>query len=481
LVIEQNDSDKLNLTLRWRWSLLVGSVVAGAVLLLSLFILDLERDAWQKSQDRQSILLTNQLSSQLRLPMFSGSQQEVDLLIKSFFETVTHATTISLNWKGAGDLHFGDSKSPPSLSKVLLSPIEAIRVDSGMLWYAKTINYGQVELGELSVCFSEASWHEIASEIKKRLAIAAALVIIIAGIIVYWIAGRMSRPIEMLAEAEQHVANGNFDVRLPVKGRDEISTAMKQFNRMVEQLAHKEKVRDAFGRYLNPELIARLFADNASVPGSHSQDVTVLFVDMVDFTSYSQSTRAEAVVDVINEYFELFHHIIDAFGGHVDKYIGDAVMAVFNHPFEDKEHVSHAVLAGLAIIEACNELSIRRPNGEPIRFRVGIDRGEVIVGNIGARKRLEYTVIGNTVNVASRMAGLGMGVVASETIFNELEFGFKMESMGEQSIKGIEHPIQCGHIIAESRKVRARVDEVVSSAFKAKEKSGSSDGYFDIY
>ena len=478
---EESPSDSFRFPLRMRWTLLVGSVVAGIVFLLTLFIIDMERGAWQKSQDRQSIILTKRLASELSIPMVSASQKEVEHLIGSFLENISEVTTVTLKWNGIGDFDYGKNQRPPSFNSASLSNDNVVRIDDSRLWYATLISYGDIEAGILMVRFSEASWHGIDDDVKHRLLIVAAIAILLSTLLVYWVAGRMSRPIELIAEAEKHVANGNFSIRLPVKGNDEIGAAMKQFNSMVAQLEHKEMVRDAFGRYLNPELIAGLFDDVTAVPRSHNQDVTILFADMVDFTAYSQSARPEAVVDVLNEHFELFYHIIDTFGGHVDKYIGDALMAVFNHPFEDKDHILHAVMAGLAMEQACQELSINRPDGNPVRFRIGIDRGQAIVGNIGARKRLEYTVIGNTVNIASRMASLGIGVNASEEVFNELGFGFKMDEIRDEQIKGVEHPIHCGRIEADSKKVKTALFDAVTAAFEAKEKSDRDNNPFETY
>lgn len=477
MIIENDDVDGITLTLRWRWVFIVGSVVAGVIVLLTLFILDLEKKAWQDNNNYQGSILTKQLASELHFPMMSGSQEEVEIIINSFLHNITNATAVSLQWPAVLDLHFGDNRSVPNLTHKTLQAERAIRVDESTLWYAIVIRYKGIELGNVAIRFSETSWNERASKIKIRLGIAAAMITLLASIVIYWVAGRMSRPIELLAEAEKHVAKGNFSVRLPVKGNDEISAAMRQFNSMTEQLAHKEKVRDAFGKYLNPELISKLFSDHAMVPGSHSQEVTVLFADMVDFTGCSEHSKAEHVVDIINEHFEVFYHIINAFGGHVDKYIGDAVMAVFNHPFEDENHIEHAVLAGVAMFEACKKLAIPHPNGGKVQFRIGIDFGDVIVGNIGARQRLEYTVIGNTVNVASRMAGLGVGVIMSEKLYQGLDYGFKMDDIIEQKIKGLKKPIRCGSVSAESKKVREKITSAIASSFEAKEKNEHSDDH----
>ncbi|MDQ6967574.1 MAG: adenylate/guanylate cyclase domain-containing protein [Mariprofundaceae bacterium] len=473
--------EQIGLSLRLRWTLIVGGLMGSIVLSLTLVILDLEKNAWETNQSEQSMMLVNRLGDELKIPMLSDSQSEVELLVDSFLQGVSYAQSIELYWAGRGTRHYGNNSPLPNNAKHLHLTEKSIRIDPNSLWYMRSIYSGSIPTSTIAIQFSAEAWNQIAKQIKIRLFIAAVIIIFISSIVIYWVAGRMSHRIELLAKAAQHVANDDFSIRLAVQGKDEISVTTRLFNRMVSQLAHKEHIREEFSRYLNPKLISKLFAEEGGIPESHDQQVTVLFADMVSFTSYSQSAPAATVINALNEHFEVFHHIIDAFGGNVDKYIGDAVMAVFNHPFEDEDHTRHAVMAGLCMVEACKRLAIERPDGEHIQFRIGLDQGDVIVGNIGARKRLEYTVIGNTVNVASRMAGLGLGIIASKRVFTDLPYGFEMNDMGSQAIKGIDKPIHCVQIVAASRKLKNEITKAVDMAFEAKENASYEDKYDDDY
>jgi class 3 adenylate cyclase len=189
---------------------------------------------------------------------------------------------------------------------------------------------------------------------------------------------------------------------------------------------------------------------------------------MVGFTSFSESTDIENVISVLNSHFEVFHRVITYYGGHVDKYIGDAVMAVFNHPVDDPKHARHAAKAGLAMNIACQELGLLHANGEPISFKIGLNCGQAIVCNIGAAKRLEYTVIGDSVNVASRMGGLGEGgeVVMSSATFEQLGEGFVYDSIGVRDIKGVSQSMECGVIRSENADVRRDILHAVDLAFE---------------
>ena len=301
-----------------------------------------------------------------------------------------------------------------------------------------------------------------------RIGLAAVIVDLLSAVLVYWLAGRMSRPLEMLANTAGQVALGDYSVRLPVQGNDEISDAMIQFNAMVEGLAHKEEIRDVFGRYLNPKLVSDVFEGSGGIlQESRRQQLTVLFADMVGFTAFSESTDTERIIDVLNKHFEVFHRVIAYYGGHVDKYIGDAVMAVFNHPNEDADHIRHAAMAGVAMAIACRKLGVLRENGQPIAFRSGLNQGEAIIGNIGAAERLEYTVIGDTVNVASRMGGLGAGgqVVMSRATFARLGQGFAFDSLGRQEIKGVSKLVECGIVRVIDAELQHNLAHAVALAF----------------
>jgi len=457
--------------IRWRWTMLVGFTVMLAVLVLSLVILDMERDAWLKHQEAQAAVLVDRLGDELKIPMLVRSSSEVELIVqgeKGFLKKVPDVLGVHIQYPDGDDKHFGViEKHDDAILNRMIHDTQAVRLPTERLWYVKKVEYAGTAVGSVAVHFSEQAWEDLASKLVGRMSMAAVLVVLMSSVLVYWIAGRMSRPLEMLADAAKHVAYGDYNVRLPVSGNDEISDATSQFNSMVKELAHKEEIKDVFGRYLNPKLVADVFEGGLSSADNRRQEVTVLFADMVGFTAFSETTETEEIVDVLNQHFEVFHRIIDYYGGHVDKYIGDAVMAVFNHPNEDADHVRHAAMAGLAMVAACSRLGVLRENGEPIQFRVGLNRGEAIVGNIGAAERQEYTVIGDTVNVASRMGGLGEGgeVVLSENTFKHLGDEFTFNDMGEREVKGVSQSIRCGRVGSSVVAVRRNIAHAVALAF----------------
>jgi len=457
----------LRIPIRWRWAMLVGFAVAVAVVVLFFIILDIEREAWLQSQAGQAELQVDRLADELKLPLLSGSSAETDLVVQKFLEKVPTVLGALVRHANGKVKKYSATGSVTAVLQADVGSVQVRRVAGEPLWYARAVMYAGTPLAMVAVRFSEQEWNHIAGRLVRKISMAAVLVVMFSAILVFWISGRMSQPIEMLAEAARKVADGDYRVRLPVRGNNEISDAVAQFNAMTRELEHKEEIRDVFSRYLNPKLISDVFAGGYADMESHRQPVSVLFADMVKFTSFSESSETEHVIQVLNNHFEVFHRVIAYYGGHVDKYIGDALMAVFNHPINDVAHVRHAAMAALAIVMACDRLGVIREDGEAISFRLGLNCGQAIVGNVGAAQRMEYTVIGDAVNVASRMGGLGGGrdLVMSRDTFELLGDGFGFASIGECEIKGVSRKIEAGVVTAASQTVLHDIKSAVDLAF----------------
>jgi class 3 adenylate cyclase len=458
--------------IRLRWTLFVSLTVAAAVALLATIVLDMERDAWLKSQEFQAGIQVKRLGDDLKIPMLAGSSAEVDFIIRNFTQSVPDIEavffTVFFQDNAKHVWSVGDTGNIKAILEDTKLPDQTIQLPIDGLWFAKSVTYAGSNIGVIAVEYSEEAWEALSSQLLQRMLLAALLVIVLASIVVYWLAGRMSKPLEELAVAARNVAEGEYQQRLEIRGNDEFTDAASQFNKMLKELEHKEEMRKVLGRYLNPELVSDVFdGEKTSALNNRKQEVTVLFADMVSFTSFSESTDTEEVVDVLNQYFEVFHRIIDYYGGHVDKYIGDAVMAVFNHPKQDERHTRNAVMAGVAMTIACKHLGILRKDGNQVSFRIGLNRGDVIVGNIGAAERLEYTVIGDAVNVASRMGGLGDAdeVVLPKTTFDAADEGFVFEDMGEIEVKGVRKALQCGVVSVSNEKLLNDINYAVAMAF----------------
>jgi adenylate cyclase len=209
------------------------------------------------------------------------------------------------------------------------------------------------------------------------------------------------QPIRDLAEGTQRVAVGDYSQRLPVVQDDDLGALAASFNRMQAGLAERQRLHAAFGTYVDPALAARLLEQGDDVFTGERRQVTVMFVDVRDFTPFAEANTAEDTVARLNALFEIVVPAVVDAGGHVNKFLGDGALAVFGAPNDLAEHADAAVAAAVLIHRRVAE----RFGGE-LRIGIGINTGVVIAGTIGGGGKLEFTLIGDTVNVAARVEQL---------------------------------------------------------------------------
>lgn len=249
------------------------------------------------------------------------------------------------------------------------------------------------------------------------------------------------RPIADLQRATERLAEGDLDAAVPVTTADEIGELAASFNGMVTGLRERERIRQAFGTYLDEEVASYILSDGFSEEGV-SVDVSILFCDVKDFSSYAESAPARDVVACLNTLFEVVVPIISAEGGHVDKFEGDGLMAVFGAPQPFADHARRAVRAAIEIDRLVNH------EGEGGRFElgIGVNSGRVLAGAIGGAGRLNFSVIGDTVNVAARVEAatrvIGDDVLITAATRDRLDSGFELRSRGEHELRGIERPVE---------------------------------------
>ena len=209
------------------------------------------------------------------------------------------------------------------------------------------------------------------------------------------------QPIRDLAKGTERVAVGDYSQRLPVVQDDDLGALAASFNRMQAGLAERQRLHAAFGTYVDPALAARLLAQGDDVFTGERREVTVMFVDIRDFTPFAEAHTAEDTVARLNALFEIVVPAVVDAGGHVNKFLGDGALAVFGAPNDLADHADAAVTAAVLI----HRLVAQRFGGE-LRIGIGINTGVVIAGTIGGGAHLEFSLIGDTTNVAARVEQL---------------------------------------------------------------------------
>jgi class 3 adenylate cyclase len=295
--------------------------------------------------------------------------------------------------------------------------------------------------------------HELDSAIVQAT-LAGALAALLLGFLA---ARRLTRPISALTRGVARVAAGDLAQELPVRSRDEVGQLTRAFNEMVAGLRQRDFIRNAFGRYVSPEVARTLLESPEGLRlGGHKREVSVLMSDLRGYTRFAEQGDPARVMEVLNDYLARMADIIIDHGGTINEFIGDAIFAVFGAPLDHADHAERAAAAALAMQLAMDEINrANAARGWP-RFEmgIGVNTGEAVVGNIGSEQRTKYAVVGAAVNLAARVEGCTVGgqvFVTAATLARIRELAEVAEPVSVE-LKGIAEPVA----LYELRGVRGR-------------------------
>lgn len=215
--------------------------------------------------------------------------------------------------------------------------------------------------------------------------------------------------------------------------------------------AMQQEIRRTFERFVSPAVVEQLLQDPGRVQlGGRLQEVTVMFIDLEGFTSISEWAEPEQLLQVLNTYHTMVVDVIREHGGTVDKFMGDGVMALYNTPLEQPDHAARAVQTALSISAQLPSFNLQFPEAYRMRFNVGIHTGMAVVGNVGAPEMMNYTAVGDTVNLAARLesAGAGGQILISGATCAQLHGVVPVRALGELKVKGRAESVTTYEVLA---------------------------------
>lgn len=280
-------------------------------------------------------------------------------------------------------------------------------------------------------------------------------VLSIAVLIIWFFSRTISTPIKALSAAAIKIKNGDYDVNIKSHTSDEVGLLTESFVDMSKGLKERERLKDSFGRFTNKEIAEKAARGELELGGENLR-VTVFFSDIRAFTAMSEQLEPSKVVEFLNSYMTRMVKCVTESGGFVDKYIGDAIMATFGAPVSSgtpKEDALNSIRAALKMRAALIAFNKEREDAgeKPVRIGCGINSGEVVAGQIGSIERMEYTCIGDTVNLASRTESLnkpfGTDILITDNTYQLVKDKVIVEPMPSVKVKGKEHEIKMYAVI----------------------------------
>lgn len=253
-------------------------------------------------------------------------------------------------------------------------------------------------------------------------------------------------PLKSMLEALGKIRDGDYQAKIRVVGNDEIGILGDAANQMIRGLADRQKLREVFGKYVTPEIRDEILSGRIPLEGERREG-TVMFVDLRDFTPFVENNPPEEVMSGLRAYFTAMHRAIRLRRGLVLQFVGDEIEAVFGIPVRFEGHADAAVRAATDMRKALRELNAERvASGKPpFAHGIGIHSGSVLAGNSGSEDQSAYALIGNTVNVASRIEGLtreiGCEILVSQETVERLKGSFPLKKESARFVKGYSRPI----------------------------------------
>lgn len=318
-------------------------------------------------------------------------------------------------------------------------------------------SYRRLSLGNLAVLtVADAELLlEPVAETTRRNVYLSVIVLFIAVMFVWFFSKSISKPVKILARAAGQIERGEYELDLKAKTRDELGLLTTSFMQMGKGLAERERLKDSFGRFINKE-IAELAMKGELALGGETKNTTIFFSDIRSFTAISEKLEPAEVVEFLNEYMTAMVDCINDTHGVVDKFIGDAIMAVWGAPTSAgsaKEDALNCIRAAMRMRAALIVFNRGRGGDKKpiIRIGCGINSGPVVAGQIGSQQRMEYTVIGDAVNLASRTEALnkpmGTDILITEYTYELVKDHVLVEEMPSVTVKGKEKPLKMFAVI----------------------------------
>lgn len=418
----------------YKWALSIAALISVTMLLLGSIIIYNQTRLLQHQINDFGTTIVSQMAASARDALLANDTLALDVLATSLAanpqvlgtalftnsaEVVAHAGispfTNDTPFSGRAAQYL--DKSPHILA---WSWQDSRNVPLNAVTFISPVLFKDVVVGHVLITFSRLGPYDASRDAIHMIIAATVLMIGISTLLSVLLGRRLSRPIYRLMAANRAIDEGRYHYRIRERRNDEIGQLMASFNSMAEGLQRKAQVEGAFSRFVSSNVAREVLSNLETIELSSKKVIaSALFADIVGFTTISENHEPDEVATLLNEYFHYVARVAEFYDGHIDKFMGDCAMVLFGVPDLDEDHCFHAIASAVLFQRVIARVNQARASRGlfPVQFRIGLNSGEMVAGNIGSQQRMEYTVIGDAVNLASRLCSTADGgqiVISSE-------------------------------------------------------------------
>ncbi len=360
-----------------------------------------------KQTDTFAQTITQQVASSLAEMVMADDQLAISIMLENLVLSSENIQHISIfNEKG-------------KLLAEAQSPVNGAELNS----YQTPILFQDVKAGSVTLTLDNSNISRSLIKARNTVGLLAAVFGFIALLFSILMARSLTAPLDRLQKIAISVSKGELNPTLPIAKNDEVGDLINSFTKMLQGLRDKESIEEKFSSYISKDIAEDILSNlNSPIKPLRSVNGSVLFVDIVGFTQLSDTESPLHIANILNDYYFLLHHAAKMYRGTVDNYIGDGAMLTFGIHKEDHKHCINAICAAEIFIRLSDLLNTKRlkQNLPPIEFRLGLHCGNLLAGTIGSAERMQSTISGDTVNLASRFCEHSKPgtLLISEAVFN---------------------------------------------------------------
>ena len=457
--------ERFRLPLKLKLSLLITTLLIVAVVLVSTFLLRQQQESLSAEMTKRGLTIAQDLAASAKNPLLTNDELTLNVLVKDVMKDPDVAYVVIADQDGKVLAHsdlaltnrpLDRPKGLEPLADQMLVQMYTDTKGGHLIDFSVPLVFSRVRVGALYLGFSQKSIKEALASARNRTILIAGVMVLIGIGGAIGLSTLLARPILRLMEGTRAIAAGNYLISLPIPSRDEIGALTDSFNQMARSLREKEMIKRAFSRYVAREVVDEILKDPEKLAlTGERRDVTVLFCDIRGFTPMAERLPPEQVVLVLNEFYDLMIDTTFKHDGTLDKFLGDAVMAIFGAPMPQPDHSLRAIQTALAMQAGIAELSEKRvrEGKVPIRVGIGVSAGDAVAGTVGSEDRMEYTVIGDTVNLGSRLESIAKPgqILITQNTYQKVEGRVEARPLGTVKVKGKDEEVEIFEVIGLSQ------------------------------